>query len=142
MVLLLLQVTGRYRGEDKRIGSPVHLWLNRKKARLGTRLCLKVPAPGAERDDPLSRPPRCGLLAGKRSEDEKLMPDLTLWGLFVVASVVLLLTPGPAVLYVVARWATKTDPQILKLLLASAKSRSQYDPAKFSPITVHRVKHA
>src|SRR5262245_47842152 len=31
------------------------------------------------------------------------MPDLTLWGLFVVASVVLLLTPGPAVLYVVAR---------------------------------------
>ncbi len=45
-------------------------------------------------------------------------------------------------LYVVARWASKTDPQILKLLLASAKSRSQYDPAKFSPITVHRVKHA
>jgi type IV secretory pathway TrbD component len=45
-------------------------------------------------------------------------------------------------LYVVARWATKTDPQILKLLLASAKSRSQYDPAKFSPITVRRVNHA
>jgi type IV secretory pathway TrbD component len=45
-------------------------------------------------------------------------------------------------LYVLARWATKTDPQILKLLLASAKSRSQYDPAKFTPITVHRVKHA
>ncbi len=31
------------------------------------------------------------------------MPDPTLWGLFVVASLVLLLTPGPAVLYVVAR---------------------------------------
>jgi type IV secretory pathway TrbD component len=45
-------------------------------------------------------------------------------------------------LYVVARWATKTDPQILKLLLAFAKSRSQYDPAKFSPITVRRVNHA
>src|SRR5258708_16777887 len=45
-------------------------------------------------------------------------------------------------LYAVARWATRTDPQILKLILASAKSRSQYDPAKFSPITVHRVKHA
>ena len=29
--------------------------------------------------------------------------DLTLWGLFVVASVVLLVTPGPAVLYIVAR---------------------------------------
>jgi threonine/homoserine/homoserine lactone efflux protein len=31
------------------------------------------------------------------------MPDLTLWGLFVVASLVLLLTPGPAVLFIVAR---------------------------------------
>jgi threonine/homoserine/homoserine lactone efflux protein len=31
------------------------------------------------------------------------VPDLTLWGLFVVASVVLLLTPGPAVLFIVAR---------------------------------------
>ena len=31
------------------------------------------------------------------------MPDPTLWGLFVVASAVLLLTPGPAVLYIVAR---------------------------------------
>lgn len=31
------------------------------------------------------------------------MPDPSLWGLFVVASLVLLLTPGPAVLYVVAR---------------------------------------
>jgi threonine/homoserine/homoserine lactone efflux protein len=31
------------------------------------------------------------------------MPDPTLWGLFVVASVALLLTPGPAVLYIIAR---------------------------------------
>jgi len=31
------------------------------------------------------------------------MPDLTLWGLFIAASVVLLLTPGPAVLFIVAR---------------------------------------
>src|SRR5689334_19563188 len=31
------------------------------------------------------------------------MPDPTLWGLFVVASIVLLLTPGPAVLFIVAR---------------------------------------
>ena len=45
-------------------------------------------------------------------------------------------------LYFLARWATKTDPQILKLLLASAKSRSQYDPAKFSPVTVRWVNHA
>jgi threonine/homoserine/homoserine lactone efflux protein len=33
------------------------------------------------------------------------MPDPTLWGLFVVASVVLLLTPGPAVLFIIARSA-------------------------------------
>jgi threonine/homoserine/homoserine lactone efflux protein len=31
------------------------------------------------------------------------MPEPTLWGLFVAASLVLLLTPGPAVLYIVAR---------------------------------------
>jgi threonine/homoserine/homoserine lactone efflux protein len=31
------------------------------------------------------------------------MPDPTSWGLFVAASVALLLTPGPAVLYIVAR---------------------------------------
>lgn len=45
-------------------------------------------------------------------------------------------------LYFVARWATKTDPQILKLLLASSKARRQYDPAKFSPVSVRRVNHA
>src|SRR3954467_4481736 len=39
-----------------------------------------------------------GLLIGGEA-----MPDLTLWGLFVVASLVLLLTSGPAVLYIVAR---------------------------------------
>src|SRR5437763_15975242 len=33
----------------------------------------------------------------------RFMPDPALWGLFVVASVVLLLTPGPAVLFIVAR---------------------------------------
>jgi type IV secretory pathway TrbD component len=47
-----------------------------------------------------------------------------------------------SLLYLVARWATKTDPQILRLLLASAKSRSQYDPAKFRPIAIRRVNHA
>jgi threonine/homoserine/homoserine lactone efflux protein len=31
------------------------------------------------------------------------VPDPTLWGLFLIASLVLLLTPGPAVLYIVAR---------------------------------------
>jgi type IV secretory pathway TrbD component len=45
-------------------------------------------------------------------------------------------------LYAASRWATKTDPQILKLLLASAKSRRQYDPVKFCPLIVRRATHA
>jgi type IV secretory pathway TrbD component len=45
-------------------------------------------------------------------------------------------------LYFVARWATETDPQILKLLLASARLRVQYDPAKFAPIAIRRVTRA
>jgi hypothetical protein len=42
--------------------------------------------------------PRRGLLTDGEASGERRMPDPTLWGLFVVASVVLLLTPGPAVL--------------------------------------------
>lgn len=42
-------------------------------------------------------------------------------------------------LYFVARWATATDPQILRLLISAAKLRSQYDPAKLTPVTVTRV---
>src|ERR1700735_4202372 len=45
-------------------------------------------------------------------------------------------------LYIVARWATKTDPQILRFLLTSTKLRTQYDPAKFSPVSIHRVNRA
>jgi type IV secretory pathway TrbD component len=41
-------------------------------------------------------------------------------------------------LYGLARWATLTDPQILRLLLASARLRTQYDPMKFAPVAVHR----
>jgi type IV secretory pathway TrbD component len=41
-----------------------------------------------------------------------------------------------ALLYFVARWATATDPQILKLLFHAAKVRKEYDPAKFTPIPV------
>jgi len=43
-------------------------------------------------------PPRGFLVKARNS-----MPDTTVWGLFAVASLVLLLTPGPAVLYIVAR---------------------------------------
>ena len=39
-------------------------------------------------------------------------------------------------LFLVARWATTTDPQILRLLFLAAKVRRQYDPAKFQPIAV------
>jgi type IV secretory pathway TrbD component len=41
-------------------------------------------------------------------------------------------------LYLTARWATVTDPQILKLLFRAAKLRRRYDPVKFTPIFVVR----
>jgi type IV secretory pathway TrbD component len=37
-----------------------------------------------------------------------------------------------AALYLFARWATATDPQILRILLNSSKFKRQYDPAKRS----------
>jgi type IV secretory pathway TrbD component len=42
-------------------------------------------------------------------------------------------------LYLFARWATRTDPQILRFLLNSTKIRTQYDPMKFEPIEVRRI---
>lgn len=45
-------------------------------------------------------------------------------------------------LYFLARWATQTDPQILRFLLTAATLRSQYDPMKFTPIVVRRHGHA
>ena len=44
-------------------------------------------------------------------------------------------------LYMLARWATKTDPQILRFILNSAKTRTQYDPMKFAPVEVKRFKN-
>jgi len=41
-------------------------------------------------------------------------------------------------LYFVARWATATDPQILRLLLNAAKLRRQYDPVKLTPVSIVR----
>jgi type IV secretory pathway TrbD component len=46
------------------------------------------------------------------------------------------------VLYLFARWAVETDPQILRFLLTAATLRSQYDPMKFAPIVVRRYSHA
>ena len=41
-------------------------------------------------------------------------------------------------LYSIARWATKTDPQILRLLLTAPKLRTHYDPVKIASITETR----
>jgi type IV secretory pathway TrbD component len=43
-------------------------------------------------------------------------------------------------LYFAARWATATDPQILKLLFHAAKLRREYDPVKFTPVPLVRGK--
>jgi len=45
-------------------------------------------------------------------------------------------------LYFMARWATQTDPQILRFLLTAARLRAQYDPMKFTPIRIQRDGHA
>ena len=45
-------------------------------------------------------------------------------------------------LYFFARWATQTDPQILRFLLSSPKLRTQYDPAKFTPVSIRRMTDA
>ena len=45
-------------------------------------------------------------------------------------------------LYMVARWATNTDPQILRFLLTAPKLRTQYDPAKLNPISIQRMNRA
>src|SRR5260221_3192414 len=39
-------------------------------------------------------------------------------------------------LYFLARWATETDPQILPFLLPAPRLRAQYDPMKFTPISI------
>ena len=46
------------------------------------------------------------------------------------------------VLYFLARWATQSDPQVLRFLLTAATLRSQYDPMKFTPIVARRDGHA
>ena len=45
-------------------------------------------------------------------------------------------------LYFAARWANETDPQILRFLLTSPRLRTQYDPSKFSPISIRRISNA
>jgi type IV secretory pathway TrbD component len=45
-------------------------------------------------------------------------------------------------LYLIARWATQTDPQILRFLLTAARLRVQYDPMKFTAVEIRRDGHA
>jgi type IV secretory pathway TrbD component len=45
-------------------------------------------------------------------------------------------------LFLMAQWATRTDPQILRILLNSGKFRREYDPAKFSDPNVRVIDHA
>jgi type IV secretory pathway TrbD component len=39
-------------------------------------------------------------------------------------------------LYLLARWATRTDPQILRILLNSSTFKTRYDPAKREAFSV------
>jgi type IV secretory pathway TrbD component len=41
-----------------------------------------------------------------------------------------------AALFLLARWATATDPQILRILLNSSRLKTQYDAAKRESITL------
>jgi type IV secretory pathway TrbD component len=45
-------------------------------------------------------------------------------------------------LFLMAQWATRTDPQILRILLNSSKFRREYDPAKYSEPNVRVIHHA
>src|SRR5258705_7706180 len=45
-------------------------------------------------------------------------------------------------LYLMARWATRTDAQILRILLNSSSFRREYDPAKYGETDIRVIKHA
>ncbi|HEX5234503.1 MAG TPA: VirB3 family type IV secretion system protein [Silvibacterium sp.] len=54
-----------------------------------------------------------------------------LGGLFVFGS-----------LFLMAQWATRTDAQILRILLNSSKFRREYDPMKYSDPNIRVIPHA
>jgi type IV secretory pathway TrbD component len=39
-------------------------------------------------------------------------------------------------LFIFARWATKHDPQMLRILLSSSRFRTRYDAAKHAPFAI------
>lgn len=46
------------------------------------------------------------------------------------------------VLLISAQWATKYDPQLLRILLNSTKFKRQYDPVKFHDVRTEVIRHA
>jgi type IV secretory pathway TrbD component len=46
------------------------------------------------------------------------------------------------ILYALARWATATDPQILRLVMTGARLKREYDPMKFTPVLIRKDGHA
>ena len=45
-------------------------------------------------------------------------------------------------LFLMAQWATRTDPQILRILLNSSRFRREYDPMKYSDPNIRVISHA
>jgi len=45
-------------------------------------------------------------------------------------------------LFLMAQWATRTDSEILRILLNSSKFRREYDPAKYSDPNMRVIDHA
>jgi type IV secretory pathway TrbD component len=45
-------------------------------------------------------------------------------------------------LFLMAQWATRTDPQILRIVLNSGKFRREYDPAKYDDPNIRVIAHA
>src|SRR5437764_11938256 len=45
-------------------------------------------------------------------------------------------------LSLMAQWATRTDPQILRIVLNSGKFRRDYDPAKYNEPNLRVIDHA
>ena len=42
-------------------------------------------------------------------------------------------------LYLLARWTTKSDPQLLRILMNSSKFKTRYDPAKHEVFDIRRI---
>ena len=45
-------------------------------------------------------------------------------------------------LFLMAQWATRTDPQILRIVLNSSKFHREYDPAKYNDPNVRVIHNA